>query len=211
MRASSTNRSIAPGSVHSSLRRTLITARLRISGCSAANTTPIPPTPIFASIRYSPTIMPGPISTSGTIRICVFVGSGSPIASVSLGSGANGPADYCRTLPAKQVSARVAAARLIGHLGGDDGLADRSECATGELQVHEAERDADDRHEARDRRHHVTDREPQPGDHEPHDVADSAEDAGAEILAAGQLRAIDRLAPKRQETQAADHEARARP
>src|SRR3954469_24514481 len=89
--------------------------------------------------------------------------------------------------------ARVAQPGLGGDLGGHDGLADRGERAPGELEVLDAERDADDRDEVADGVDDVADWEPQAGEHEPDHVADQAERAGAEVVPAGQLGAIDGL------------------
>src|SRR6187431_3311758 len=91
---------------------------------------------------------------------------------------------------------RVAPARLRGDLLRHDGLADRRERAARELEVLDRERDPDDRDEVHDRRGDVADREPDPGEQEPDDVAEEPERAGAEVALAGQLPAVDRLAPE---------------
>src|SRR3984893_2723626 len=77
-----------------------------------------------------------------------------------------------------------------------DRLADRPQRQSGKLEMRPREREADDGDGQENRGDDVSEREPPAGENQPNEVADHAERAGADIVAAGDGGARHHLLPK---------------
>ena len=96
---------------------------------------------------------------------------------------------------------------MVGHYH----LADGGQADEGQLEVLDAERDADDGDETGQRRGNVADGQPDPDEHKPENVANQPQGAGADVALARHALAAHRLLAKREEGEGADDEAGASP
>ena len=67
-----------------------------------------------------------------------------------------------------------------------------------QLEMLDAERNADNGQNAKQPGKHMKTRKPPSGKNEPYDIADHPQNAGAEITSRGQVFAVDNFSPKRE-------------
>lgn len=91
------------------------------------------------------------------------------------------------------------------------GFTDWGQGDTGQLQVLDTERDANDADEAQDSRAYMPQRQPDAGEQEPDDVAQHAKAAVTEVSGLVELLAADSLLAEREEGELTDNKARPSP